>query len=69
MTLCRCFRTLQTTRQCSMLPGSQSVKVFCRQETPQVETEGSSEMHYFHQKNAVDLIKEFEDLLGESSSL
>ena len=53
-----------------MLPGgSQTVKVFCRQETPQVETEGSSEMHYFHQKNALDLIKEFEDLLGESSSL
>ena len=30
-----------------------------------MEQEGSSEMHYFHQKNAVDLIKEFEDLIGE----
>ena len=66
MTLCRCFRSLQT-RQCPTLPGSQSVKVYCRQETPQEEQEGSSEMHYFHQKNAVDLIKEFEDLLGEFS--
>ena len=67
MTVCRCFRTLQT-RQCSTLPWSQVVKVFCRQETPQVEEqEGSSEMHYFHQKNAVDLIKEFEDLIGELS--
>ena len=40
-------------------------EMFCRQETSQVEQEGSSEMHYFHQKNAVDLIKEFEDLIGE----
>merc|ERR1719322_826925 len=63
MTVCRCFISLKG-RQCSTLPWSQAVKVFCRQETPKVEQEGSSEMHYFHQKNAVDLIKEFEDLLA-----
>ena len=45
------------------------VKVFCRQQTPKEVPEGSSDLHYIHQKNAVELIKEFEDLLGDFVSL
>jgi hypothetical protein len=53
------------TMHCSSVGGDmqQLVKVFCRQERPPQEQEGTSDHHYAHQKNAMELIKTFEDII------